>query len=81
MSKKKRPKIKVRIRKVPKKQLDNPAEIHPTKDGIFRVTPENALMAQTMFLQQIRASNAQIQLATMKTNKLMEEFLKAIREE
>jgi hypothetical protein len=38
-------------------------------------------MAQTMFMQQIRASNAQIQLATQKTNKLLEEFLKAIREE
>jgi len=44
----------LKIRRVPKKQLDNPKEIHPTKDGLLRVTPQNALMAQTMLLNQIR---------------------------
>jgi len=44
----------LKVRRVPKKQLDNPTEIHPTKDGLLRVTPQNALMAQTMLLNQIR---------------------------
>lgn len=77
---KKKPKYKVRIRKVPKKQVDNPDELHPTKDGILRVTPENAHMAQTMFLNQIRDSNAKILAAQMINNELLTAFLKEIRE-
>jgi hypothetical protein len=44
----------LKVRRVPKKQLDNPTEIHPTKDGLLRVTPDNATMATVMLLTQIR---------------------------
>ena len=77
---KKKTKHKIRIRKVPKKQVDNPDELHPTKDGILRVTPENTQMAQAMFLEQLRTSNAKILAAQLLNNALLTEFLKEIRE-
>ena len=34
--------VTIKKRRVPKKQLDNPRELHPTKDGILRLTPDNS---------------------------------------
>ena len=52
---------KLRKRRVPKKQIDNPDELHPTRGGVLRVTAENALMTQTMLLVQIRDSMARLE--------------------
>ena len=45
---------KIKIRRVPQKQIENPKELHPTTDGLLRVTPDNATMATVMLLTQIR---------------------------
>ena len=61
--------VKVRKRKVPKKQLENPEHLIPTSDGIVRVTPENA---QMFIAQQIYNLNVNL----VNSNKLVRELMK-----
>ena len=62
-----------RKRKVPKKQIDNPGELHPTPDGILRITKENAPMAQAMMMSQVRDSSIRVE-------SLLTQLIKEIKE-
>ena len=66
-------KPRIKLRKVPKKQIDNPAELQPTKDGILRVTLENAPLSMVMLLNQIRDSG-------LRQEKYLAEMLKLMKE-
>jgi hypothetical protein len=51
----------LKVRKIPKKQIDNPKELHPSNGGVLRVTPDNAPMASVMLLTQIRDALVRIE--------------------
>lgn len=53
--------FEVKVKPIPQEQLDNPGELHPTKDGLLRVTKDNAPLASAMFLSQIRNSYVRIE--------------------
>ena len=74
------PGVSVKMRKVPKKQLDNPTELHPTKGGILRVTPKNVPMTTVLFLQQIRDGQIRNEVLLGEIVKGMNQLIKVVKD-
>ena len=67
------PGVKIRKRRVPKKQLDNPRELHPTKDGVLRLTPDNAPLYSA---RQLIVLSKHVE----RTNQLLAELIKVVKD-